>query len=468
MIQDTRYKIPNKKTKGFTLIEGLVLLFIFSLITVTFYNVMSVGSRFILTSKNRLGAIALANEKMEIIRNLSYDNVGIVGGVVSGNIPQDEDATENGKNYHVKTLVQYEDDPFDGTLGGTPNDAAFKDYKIAKIIVSWNNGGTDQGDVSIVSQFVPPGMEVTSTGDGILSINILSSQAGGSAVPQASVHIVNTDVGINETTLTDNTGNVMLVGAPESIQRYQITVSKSGYETVTTLPAYPDTAYNPIDTHASVTEGLLNTANIDLNMLSNLSITTEDPLGNEITDIDFDLIGGRLIGHEVVSPFNNIYNLNESDDTGDDGKIEYEDISPGEYTLTINLGGTNYALISPSFTVDALDSSKFNSTIHLSSDNTEDIIAKLADTTVTGLVMNIVKSEDNSPIEGAEVKLSNTALSFNESVITGSDGIAYFPQTGALQAGTYDFEIKASGFDDITDQVEITDGTLLINTVPME
>ena len=136
-------KINKKNKAGFTLIEALVLLFIFSLITITFYQVISVGTRYIIFSKNRLGAIALANEKMEIVRNMKYEDVGIVGGAsCSGNIPQDEDVIRNEKSYHVYTLATYEDDPYDGTLGGSPNDIAYKDYKNVKIKVSWNNGGS--------------------------------------------------------------------------------------------------------------------------------------------------------------------------------------------------------------------------------------------------------------------------------------------------------------------------------------
>jgi len=110
--------INNKKnlfkktetSKGFSLIEGLVLLFIFSLITVTFYSLISVGTRYIVDAKNRLGAVSLADEKMEIVRNLAYANVGTVSGEVGGNIPQDEDVTENAHTYHVSTLVEYVDD----------------------------------------------------------------------------------------------------------------------------------------------------------------------------------------------------------------------------------------------------------------------------------------------------------------------------------------------------------------------
>ena len=51
-------KIKNEKLStinkpAFTLIEALTVLFIFSLITVTFYSVFSLGTRYIQDAKNR-------------------------------------------------------------------------------------------------------------------------------------------------------------------------------------------------------------------------------------------------------------------------------------------------------------------------------------------------------------------------------------------------------------------------------
>ena len=61
--------------KGFTLIEALTLLFVFYLVKTTFYAASIAGTRQIIESKNRLGAVAVANEKMEIIRNRDYDTI---------------------------------------------------------------------------------------------------------------------------------------------------------------------------------------------------------------------------------------------------------------------------------------------------------------------------------------------------------------------------------------------------------
>ena len=246
----------NKKGQGFSLVEVLIIMFIVAIAFVGFYSTFMVGSRFIVDSKNRLGAIALANEKMEIVRNLAYDDVGLQGGVAPiGNILQDEDVTANGRSFHVYTQIEYDDDPFDGLVANN-SDSIPTDYKVVRIVVSWQDGNGQTQEVVSVSRFVPPGLE-TNVGGAPLAINVANS--GGTGVSQASVHIVNNSVSpvINTTIQTDSAGHIMFPSAPASIGEYQFTITKSGYETISTTTATP--TFIPIYPHASVVLGSLNT-----------------------------------------------------------------------------------------------------------------------------------------------------------------------------------------------------------------
>lgn len=443
--------ILNTKNKGFTLIEALTLLFVFSVIVVTFYQVITVGTRYIIFSKNRLGAIALANEKMEIIRNISYDYVGIQGGACEGIIPQDEDVSDNGKNYHVHTLATYVDDVYDGTLGGSPNDIAYKDYKIIKITVSWNNGGADTGSVDLISRFVPPGLEVATSGDGILSINIFSDQNGGAGVPQATVRVVNNDLGFDETRQTDDSGNIMIVGAQESIQKYQIALSKSDYEDVATFAPYPDTLYNPVDTHASVVAGSLNVTNIALNKTADLKIITQDYFGNAIADIGFSLEGGRRLGAEVTYPYKSIYNLVETDQTDSSGEKEYSSISPGQYELSLDSGITDYVLIGTNPAPP----------LSLSSEDNLDFKVILASKDVTSLLVRVTADGSSDPLTDAIIELNNVS-GYSESTITDTNGSAFFPkdESSPLIAGIYTLKITGDGFEDYSQDISISENNL--------
>jgi hypothetical protein len=446
-------KIKNKNfLPGFTFIEALTLLFIFSLISLSFFSVISLGTRYILVSKNRLGAVALANEKMEVVRNLAYDDIGTVGGVVSGNLPQTENITQNGKNYKVDILVKYEDDPFDGTLGGSPNDVAYKDYKTVKISVSWNNGGSDQGEVEVVSTFVPQGLEMATAGDGVLSINVFSDQSGVAGVSQASVHISNPDVGINTTIETDNSGNIMLVGAKESIQSYQLTVSKSGYETVVTMPPYPNSTFNPVDVHASVISGSLNIINIVQNKTGSIRISTVDPDDNSVANVDFKLTGGRKIGTDFLSPFDPLYDTDIAESTGASGQKTYSSLSPGQYAFFLDPIEDLYVLVGLNTTPN----------FSLASEQSLELVARVINKNTTAALIRVAKNSDGSILKGAEVKLSNSS-GYEETATVGEDGMAFFPvnRENPFSAGTYDLSVKADGFKDVTNQQVIMEGALL-------
>jgi hypothetical protein len=454
MIKYTKYQIQNTKYKGFLLIEGLTVLFIFVLVTVTFYSVFSIGIRYIQDAKNRLGALAIANEKLEIIRNLAYDNIGTVGGTISGNIPQEQDVSENTRSYHVQTEVIYVDDPFDGIAYA--DTVWFEDYKKVTITVSWNNGGNSE-NIELVSRFVPPGKEVPHIGDGILSVNIFSDQPGGSGVVGSQVHIYNPETTIDTSLNTDGSGNATFMGSSvsDSIQKYQITVTKSGYETVTTMPPYPDSAYNPVDIHASVVTGTgsVNLKNIVQNPLANIKVSMVDYLDAPIVGSEFHLSGGRKLGTDIAEPYASVYNLNEDGVTDSDGEKSFNLISPGEY---------NFSLIGESFNdYEIINITPIAPFSLLSADGTLNVTVKLASKTATALLISVVDDDNDAPIVGANVKLTNTSLGYDVELETSGDGNVFFPSSAdPFLPETYHMKITANGFSDNESDVVITAGNL--------
>jgi type II secretory pathway pseudopilin PulG len=136
---------------GFTLIEALVFLFLFTVITTVFFQTFAYGTALIQQSKYRLGATSLANQKMEIIRSLDYDNIGTLSGIPAGDIQEDETVQVNNSVYHVHTFIQYVDDAYDGQLGHSPNDPVPNDYKRVRVEVAW---GTES-DSEKIALFYP-------------------------------------------------------------------------------------------------------------------------------------------------------------------------------------------------------------------------------------------------------------------------------------------------------------------------
>ncbi|MEF3691977.1 MAG: hypothetical protein V3574_02905, partial [Candidatus Moraniibacteriota bacterium] len=155
--------------RGTSIIEALVLIFVFSVAILSFYSVFSVGVRYILSSKNKILAVSLANQEMEKLRNLPYDEVGLKNGTPLGEIDQVKNVAVGDKTFLVRTFIDFRDDPDDGTKNGVPLDTASDDYKLVKIEVSW--GGETEGEkVYLTSRFVPVGVETT-VGGGAFFIN---------------------------------------------------------------------------------------------------------------------------------------------------------------------------------------------------------------------------------------------------------------------------------------------------------
>ena len=449
------------KYKGFTLIEALALLFVFGVITATFYAVFTAGTVQILESKNRLSAIAVANEKMEIIRNLDYDAIGTKAlqsngtyayGIPGGEILEDESIAVNTRTFLVHTFVQYIDDAYDGkAVATTPIDLVPNDYKRVKVEVSWGEGGASH-TVALVSTFVPKGIEVSS-GGGTLSINVIDNT--GTGVSGATAHITNTAVTphINITTNTDSTGNLIFPGAPASSQAYKLEVSKNGYYGVTTYAPYPDTTYNPIDIHASVVEAAFNQKTIVMDKSSNISITTKDVFGVDLPDIGFHLVGGRKIGDTTDVPPVSVYPLNQNFDSGSSAKVSRSNEASGAYTFTL-LNTAKYQLLRLSG-ADSTTPNIFSAVNGASKDVDATIINK-----ETAGVLFVVKDPSSGVdvvMPNVSIHLTNIVAGYDATITTDQYGQAYFPATApALTPGTYDYTITMTGYADQTDTVTVT------------
>jgi len=437
---------------AFTLIEALVFLFIFSVIVVTFYSVFSLGTGYIIESKNKLGALAVANEKMETVRNLKYDNIGLTTGIPAGSILENEDITVGTKTYHVKTIVQYVDDALDGVF---PADPVPNDYKKVKITVFWGGFRGANSSVYLVSQFPPPGLE-TSSGDGILSINVTTS--GGVGISQAHVHIINNDVSpkVDISQNTDNTGNLMFPGAKASQQGYELTVSKDGYETVSTVdPNAVD--YLPNDPHASVIVGSLNPAVVTIDKLSDLKIKTIDYLDNSLPDISFHIKGGRELGTDssVVPPVK-VYNLDLNETTGPDGEKNFNDHSPGRQFFLTNIGSVSGHTLIGAIPISGFDATSATYKFSLLPDEVKTVEIKFAKNDADSLAVKVLNNNDNSPINNAQVKLTNGS-GYNKTIATSFDGVAFFPESSdSFLPGTYNLEVTISGFVTYSSPVDIS------------
>lgn len=441
--------ILHKKRKGFTLIESLVFLFIFALIATTFFQTYIVTTRAIIASKNRLGATALANQRMEIIRSIDYTSIGTkhwngtawVYGIPAGDLIEEEDVSVNTTLYHVDTFVQYVDDTLDNQ---SPTDTIPTDYKRVRVTVSWGSRSADE-TIALFGNFSPNGIESASSG-GVLSINVLN--AAGVGVSGANVRIQRASASIDTTATTDSSGNITLPGTPAGSQAYTITVSKSGYYGANTFPAYPTTAYNPVDVHATVVANVLNQHSIVMDREASIKLSTEDPLGVDVPSIGFTLTGGRLLGTNPTTSAA-VYGFTSTSTTDTSGEKTYSNQSYGQYTLTVPDTSTyKFWKVTPETTaVNLMD---------ITPGTNADMKVIMVPTSTIGLLLTIANNANGLPISGASVKLTNTTAGYAVTKTTDVFGMVYFPDSSTpLVAGSYDVEITASGFTTKTENIGI-------------
>ena len=258
---------------GFSLIEIVIGVALFLIIALGVYGAFRLSVKVVHQSKARITAIMLANERIEEVRNLPYNDIGTVGGIPSGDIPQTENVVKNGVVFTVKTTISYVDDPFDGTA---PDDSVPNDYKRVKVKVFWS--GLFEGEVVSITDVAPKGLEST-VGGGNLLVSVFD--ALGNPISQADIHIVNNNVDpqIDVVYQSNDNGQYLVAGAPTSTESYEITVSKSGYSTDRTYGK--DEVVNPLNPHATVLEGQLTQISFSIDKLSKFSIDTLSCWGSD-------------------------------------------------------------------------------------------------------------------------------------------------------------------------------------------
>lgn len=255
---------PQKNQKGFTLIEVAVSLAIISVLILGVYSLVVLSLKITADNKNYVSATEIANQKMEQIRNMSYNDVGTIGDASApGTIPQIV-TIERGAIFTITTNIAVIDDPYDGMAGS--GDSISNDYKEATIKVAWqSNYGTKS--ISVFSKIVSKTKEVDA-GYGLLELHSVDSN--GAPVSNANVHIVNTALLVDDSAKVTNLDGILNVGLKESFQGYQITISKPGYSTDFSLD--PASGLTPV--HLSITEGNKTAESFSIDKLATLIIKT--------------------------------------------------------------------------------------------------------------------------------------------------------------------------------------------------
>jgi len=399
------------KEKAFTLVEVLVGTFLLSVIALGVYGAFSFGVKTSTHNRLRTQAAAIAEETLEAVRAMPYEDIGISGGIPSGVLLASRDIEKDGTTFTVNTSIRYVDDAYDSQA---PDDIVPSDYKQIQIEVGWPTNMEDD-NIRLNTIISPPRME-NILGTGVLIINTMD---GEDAVPNCQVHIKNNDVdpAIDLETETDDNGSLTIPGTPPSTSKYEVTVSKSGYEEITTYPPFPDSPFNPLVPHLSVAEDQVTSAVFITDLLGQLSLQFNNHKGEAVPEIPFSLKGGRVIGTTVGEEPESVYAFDEDSlESDSNGSWENLELGKGPYHMTLE--ESNFELI----TTDPV------LPWELPPNGEEEAEIILGRSTHEILVVRVFEQEEEEEVPIEEASVSVSKGDFSQEVLTDANGIAYFPQ----------------------------------------
>lgn len=396
-------KEKNLVKSGFTLIEITVAIAIFLIFSMGIYSTMSMVFKIVYQSRMKIIETALLSEQLETARNLPYDSIGILNGIPPGVLKYSQTISRDGATFNVITSVRNIDDPFDGILGGSPNDTAAADYKQVEISAICTN--CSQQDPVILSTIVAPKNLEGASQNGALFIHVFD--ANGLDVSQANVHIVNTakipNIIVDD--VTDNNGMLKIVDAPTGTLSYNITVSKNGYSsdyTVTSSAQNP----NPLKPPSNVVSQAITEISFNIDKVASLNIFSLNQNCGAINGPTVNLYGNKPIG---ANPTVYKTNLNFSLSSNNYSLNNLE-----EDTYNLNLVDGNYDI---SGSVPMLP-------LKLNPGSTQNLSLILVHHKNNSLLVKVKDAGTKLPLSNAVVHLSKTG--FDDSLET---DLGYIRQT---------------------------------------
>jgi len=439
--------------RGFTLIEVLVATAVIAIVGSAILSTVSAFLRVSLIAQHTVRAQNLANEKMEVLKNMPYDDLATQHGPIlpQGNIPDSEIVTSGGHDYIVRTYISFVDDTFDGnalgSIPGKPIDFYPFDYKKATIAVSDKN---NERVLAKLSTNISADAAETSDDTGILFLKVINSV--GSPVANANVHLTNPNPSppVDITTITDTEGNLQIPLLPEDTSNgYHLEVSLPGYSTDQT---YPDNIpnYNPVNPDFNILAQQVTNVTLAIDLVSTMQISVVSEDGAPVTSLDVTVAGEKLIyvDPDPLDPGPPIPRFNQTYTSDSSGNITIEDLGWDGYSSSVP-GGYYIISIAPYQPVNVPADSTVNVTLKVTTDASWPRIEVV--TPISGINSGIVSVEvigANLPV-GSTMKLAKSG----ESTITATGVISSDGDTrlngnfdlDGVATGTWNLVVTGSG-----------------------
>lgn len=405
------------------MVETLVGIAVFVVISSAIYQGYVSLFNFISLNQYKIISLNLLNEQFEIIRNLPYADVGIPGGIPSGKIPHIQNITRSGISFVVTTTIRNVDLPFDGTIGGSPNDLSPADNKLVEVEVDCPSC-ISFIPFSLTTTVAPKNLETAST-NGALLIKVFDSN--GVAVPDANVSIRNysatTTIAIDD--VTNSSGILQIVDAPPGSEAYEIIVTKPGYSMDRTYKTGSVGNPNPTKPNATVIIQQLTQISFSIDKLSTITFNSVDSSCSMVPDIDFSLKGAKQIG-------TNLYKYSKNLSTNGSGIYSSSTMEWDYYTVTGMDGSYDIVGINPLNPISLNPSTTQSVSLIVASKDPRSLLVTVKDSStllpLTGASVELTRSDyDITKVTGRgfinQTDWSNNAYSYNDGNIEVSDPV---------------------------------------------
>jgi prepilin-type N-terminal cleavage/methylation domain-containing protein len=433
----------KKSEQGFTLVEAIVGVAVFAVIAVAFYFSINVVVDIVEISRRKTVANNLANEQMELLRNMPYSVVGVINGNPAGPIPASQTKNVNGIDYTINSYISYVDDDYDDLF---PTDPYSADYKRARIEVCWTGSLPCSNPSVLISDFSANTVE-TGEGTGVMKITVLDDNDQG--VSGAFVTLRRDDPAVYIEGYTDGDGVLIQPLLDPSYNDYHIEATKTNYGTDYTSPDSED--LDPINPDKSIIAGELTEVTLYIDSLSNLTANTVyyangDPIG----EVSFEVTGIRkILGNSGDSPPEPVYKYQQINTSNAAGILEMLQIESDFYYFRLAGESANLysiaAFQTPEVSPDPV------TTIRINSGTTNSLNIYLDDFTPFNILFTI-RDDFNNPIPEANIRLWDNA-DYDETRPTTIFGQEFFRE---LENKTYNYSITKAGYTEDTGTIEVT------------
>ncbi|HEV7454179.1 MAG TPA: type II secretion system protein, partial [Candidatus Saccharimonadales bacterium] len=353
---------PHSRENGFTLVELTVTLVVFMIVAISLFGLFTSLVRSTIIAKREAVATSLATNEMEYLKSLPYDTLAVAGGSIyaTNPLPASTAKTLNGVKYTVKTSINYIDDAYDGCFnygspaatqlycrnypppsGSPATDSNPQDYKIVHVTV------TDKSNLKLAQVDTQISSRVSETASTTGAIFVTVIDNNGNKISGATVTVTNVTItpAANVSDTSDSNGTAIFYGLPpDNGTDYIITASKTGFSSLTTIPAAGALQPTYPSQKILTQQSSFVTLTLKQQAANSLIVETVDASGNPLPNVKVYIKGGYK---KYTAPADTAYyydNLTPSDArpvTDASGLTVLQNLTPGQYIFCGDAGGTS-------------------------------------------------------------------------------------------------------------------------------